>query len=286
MSAGSISGTDTERCEPAWSFRLWDGAVIMANYLESILCNEIRGKIIVELGAGTGLVSIVAARLGASTVVVTDLPHAIPLLRHNINQNFTNESKNISDSPVNSNEIYIATCTSNHPLQRQLADCEGYMCNICDDEIDEDAALYRCMECNFDICSTCNQTVTSGQHTELPTWYRLLIQNSNSHISHTTNTNDNNTEAMKLMTLDDATTSTISATDVHTEYLSYPNNNVNHQIITSSPSSSLSLISSSSNDLVESNTNIDTNTPQITPTQFILHVYNWSDSNAPFSLLQ
>ncbi|KAF9182954.1 hypothetical protein BGZ50_004616 [Haplosporangium sp. Z 11] len=53
---------------------VWDGAYLMAKFLESYVKSEIKGKTCLELGAGTGLVSIVAWLLGASHVLATDLP--------------------------------------------------------------------------------------------------------------------------------------------------------------------------------------------------------------------
>ena len=52
---------------------VWDGAAPMAEFL----CEHperVRGKTVVELGAGPGLPGIVAARLGAARVVLTDCP--------------------------------------------------------------------------------------------------------------------------------------------------------------------------------------------------------------------
>ncbi|KAF9920509.1 Methyltransferase-like protein 21A [Linnemannia zychae] len=52
---------------------VWDGAYLMAKFLESHI-GKLHGKSCLELGAGTGLVSIVAWLLGASQVLATDLP--------------------------------------------------------------------------------------------------------------------------------------------------------------------------------------------------------------------
>ncbi|KAF9540057.1 hypothetical protein EC957_004688 [Mortierella hygrophila] len=52
---------------------VWDGAYLMAKFLESHIGN-LQGKSCLELGAGTGLVSIVAWLLGATKVLATDLP--------------------------------------------------------------------------------------------------------------------------------------------------------------------------------------------------------------------
>ncbi|KAF9901617.1 Methyltransferase-like protein 21A [Linnemannia zychae] len=52
---------------------VWDGAYLMAKFLESHIGN-LQGKSCLELGAGTGLVSIVAWLLGGTHVLATDLP--------------------------------------------------------------------------------------------------------------------------------------------------------------------------------------------------------------------
>ena len=65
---------------------VWDGAAPMAEFL----CEHperVRGKTVVELGAGPGLPGIVAARLGAARVVLTDLPGELELLKENAAKN-------------------------------------------------------------------------------------------------------------------------------------------------------------------------------------------------------
>lgn len=64
---------------------VWDAAVVLCMYLE-LGAVELKGKKVVELGAGTGLVGIVAALLGAH-VTITDREAALELLSANVDAN-------------------------------------------------------------------------------------------------------------------------------------------------------------------------------------------------------
>ena len=52
---------------------VWDASLALAHYVATELCREggLRGSRVVELGAGTGVPGLAAAKLGAN-VVVTD----------------------------------------------------------------------------------------------------------------------------------------------------------------------------------------------------------------------
>ena len=54
------------------------------------------GKSVLELGAGLGVPSIVASLDGASSVLATDIPSAVPLLRKNIRRNTQGETIRVS----------------------------------------------------------------------------------------------------------------------------------------------------------------------------------------------
>jgi nicotinamide N-methyltransferase len=58
---------------PLWGHHLWNGARVVSAYFEKSP-ELVKGKTIFELGAGAGLPSLVAAKLGAKKVVVTDYP--------------------------------------------------------------------------------------------------------------------------------------------------------------------------------------------------------------------
>ncbi|XP_032369015.1 EEF1A lysine methyltransferase 3 [Etheostoma spectabile] len=64
---------------------VWEAALHLCRYFEEQSI-ELRGKRIIELGAGTGVVGILAARLGA-VVTLTDLPLALHQLQVNISAN-------------------------------------------------------------------------------------------------------------------------------------------------------------------------------------------------------
>ncbi|XP_038612667.1 protein-lysine methyltransferase METTL21D [Tachyglossus aculeatus] len=70
---------------------VWDAALVLAKYLETPgFCGRgarpLRRRAVLELGAGTGAVGLMAATLGAN-VVVTDLEELQDLLKMNIDMN-------------------------------------------------------------------------------------------------------------------------------------------------------------------------------------------------------
>jgi hypothetical protein len=73
--------------ERGLSFQLWPAAAAMCRYLERSYGGEgLRGVRVLELGAGTGMAGVMAARLGAR-VTVTDLPHVLQNLQRNVELN-------------------------------------------------------------------------------------------------------------------------------------------------------------------------------------------------------
>jgi protein N-lysine methyltransferase METTL21A len=65
---------------------IWDAEVLLAHYLDLISTSEISGKLLLELGAGTALASIVAAKRGAH-VFIQELEEILPESQQRIDQN-------------------------------------------------------------------------------------------------------------------------------------------------------------------------------------------------------
>jgi EEF1A N-terminal glycine/lysine methyltransferase len=72
---------------PTEAHTLWNGAKVISDYFEAD-ASRVRGKTVLELGAASGLPSLVAGILGAKKVVMTDFPDAdiIATMQKNIDE--------------------------------------------------------------------------------------------------------------------------------------------------------------------------------------------------------
>jgi len=101
---------EDEESAPTWTGALvWTAAIAMGKYLE---CAVARGDIsqgctMVELGAGTGLVGIVGAAMGAK-VTLTDLTHVLPRLEKNVHARSPMAEKNVTVAPLHWGETNVA----------------------------------------------------------------------------------------------------------------------------------------------------------------------------------
>lgn len=77
---------------------VWESAFCLAQLLQRDGGKRVRGKRVVELGAGAGLLGMSAAKLGAESVLLTDHPSAMPLLRRNVARNFPNPDDTDTDT--------------------------------------------------------------------------------------------------------------------------------------------------------------------------------------------
>lgn len=66
--------------------RVWDCCIMMSKYLEANP-DVVQGKRVLEVGAGTGLLGLVAARLGAESVLLTEYSRCIAHLEKNVRRN-------------------------------------------------------------------------------------------------------------------------------------------------------------------------------------------------------
>ena len=161
--------------EPAWNFRLWGSSKQLARHLESMF-EENPGAVpdcLLELGAGTGLPSIVAHKLGVPHVISTDLPRAMPLLFHNLADNVTLNSPRVK---VETSDVPLC-CPSGHLLQDEPVHSDEFMCSVCDEDIEKDAIVRRCRCCNFDLCHDhCLAAISSGNLDDLPLWFQTELK--------------------------------------------------------------------------------------------------------------
>jgi hypothetical protein len=65
---------------------IWPISRSVCAYLESIR-SEIQGKVVLDMGSGTGVVGLFAARCGASQVIISDLPPLVELMETNARTN-------------------------------------------------------------------------------------------------------------------------------------------------------------------------------------------------------
>lgn len=87
---------------------VWDCSLKMGAFLASLGPGALRGKRVVELGAGCGAVSALCAALGASEVVATDAKDLLPLLTFNLDRNKCQGSLNVK----------VGGCGAGHTVAR------------------------------------------------------------------------------------------------------------------------------------------------------------------------
>jgi predicted nicotinamide N-methyase len=81
---------ETASCyERSIGSRVWDSTFVLATYLKSpaLHAHRVTGRVVLELGAGTGALGLWCRSLGASLVIVTDLPSMVPLMLANASSN-------------------------------------------------------------------------------------------------------------------------------------------------------------------------------------------------------
>lgn len=80
-SLAPISLSIRELLSPTYGSYLWPSALVLSAYI-SQFPSQFNNGTILELGCGTGLPGQVVGKLGAKTVILTDLPNALPVLEN------------------------------------------------------------------------------------------------------------------------------------------------------------------------------------------------------------
>ena len=57
------------------------------------------------------------------------------------------------------NATSVTQCNAGHALSMFSTDVHGYTCDLCDDTFDEEAAMWGCRVCDFDMCGDCRRAV-------------------------------------------------------------------------------------------------------------------------------
>lgn len=92
---------------------VWDASLTLAGYLMQLNATKpdnFKGKVVLELGSGIGLCGMVAATLGAETLL-TDMNGALKLLQHNLTENkkqfpaWTAEAREFTWSKENAEQL-------------------------------------------------------------------------------------------------------------------------------------------------------------------------------------
>ncbi|TRZ18644.1 hypothetical protein HGM15179_008465 [Zosterops borbonicus] len=124
---------------------VWPSALVLCYFLETNSKQyNLVDKNVIEIGAGTGLVSIVASLLGAF-VTATDLPELLGNLQHNVLQNTKQKckhqpcvkelswgidlEKNFPKSSCNFDYIMAADVVYHHPFLDELLQTFDHLCN-------------------------------------------------------------------------------------------------------------------------------------------------------------
>ncbi|KAF7137642.1 hypothetical protein RHSIM_Rhsim07G0121000 [Rhododendron simsii] len=87
---------------------LWDSALLLSHWMmiaQGRVEFDFVGKNVIELGAGTGLPGLTAARLGASRVILTDVEPLLPGLKNNVEANGLGDRVEVSRLIWGSDEL-------------------------------------------------------------------------------------------------------------------------------------------------------------------------------------
>lgn len=105
-----------------FSHFLWNSGLQLAEFIEGDGDWDVRGKKVLELGAGTGLSGIVAARAGAQEVIITDYP--APEVLANIK---TNVTKNVPTAKPTTETGAPTSCSVHGHEWGELSESDSFV---------------------------------------------------------------------------------------------------------------------------------------------------------------
>eukprot|EP00927_Polykrikos_kofoidii_P080321 TRINITY_DN77197_c0_g1_i1.p1 TRINITY_DN77197_c0_g1~~TRINITY_DN77197_c0_g1_i1.p1 ORF type:complete len:298 (-),score=47.45 TRINITY_DN77197_c0_g1_i1:23-916(-) len=164
---------------------LWDAALVLCKYMEretdralafshesKMACvSSVVGRRVIELGAGLGLPSLVAQKLGAKEVVATDMAVNLDLLRQNIGLNITT-GDDIGDVSLHA----TALCWGDSDVIGALTAPGKFDTILCSDVIYNDCALSPLTETILALSGLGTIVLTCCEHRfeGAPRFYALL----------------------------------------------------------------------------------------------------------------
>lgn len=119
---------------------VWDAALLLCRAMDSGLV-DVRGKNILELGSGTGIVGIVAGCLGARECLLTDRLPMIPLLQENISSAMSTASVKCKNVP----KLRAGVLEWDQAEKGNIIPCDIILCSDVLYDESNYASLLRCM---------------------------------------------------------------------------------------------------------------------------------------------
>ena len=113
---GDGAGANNEASDNPFGTRAWPPSLVVAQLLAGLPSSDIVGRPIVEIGCGTGIVSITAAGLGANVIATDISPLVLQLTRRGWDETKKGLQKAETDAEAGTLSTSIFDVTSSDPL--------------------------------------------------------------------------------------------------------------------------------------------------------------------------